>query len=522
MSTGHRKPNGSEQEIRAGKVSVRRRTATNVAWNYLGHACDLVIAFLLVGYVVRHVAMAEYGLFLLAFSVSGFMLLIDLGVPSGLLIGLAGVRAKGKRDLSAMLSTAFYFSFALGGLALLACLALASWMPGPFNIPSKLLPLGRALFVWAGVLALLALPTRILEIAHQSVHRFDLLTRNQLWLSCLRALATIGALAMGHGVLALMVIQVGIAGLRLVAIWGSLRLAEPEVRLSVRQWNWALFQPVWRTSRWAALDNFSRQLGIGNDSLVLGIFGSMPVMAVYGVGSKLPSQLPALMDRGVIATGPLFCEYGQLDDRAPLRDTYRAVTGIGLLLALPAAMVLFALAGTIIRLWVGPGYAGAAAVMRWLLVAVPALAIVRPAEEVLYATGGVRSSARITMVEAIANISLSLALVFRYGAAGVAAASAITHVAVTLFWYVPTACRAVGMSGWRLFADVTRAFALPLASAIAVLGLLFFVPESMTITRLAVGALSLAAYGATWLASRKTPGSTLQSTGNLLADALWK
>ena len=56
--------------------------AQNIVWNYVGVIFDGAVGIALVAYVVRHVGIADYGLFLLANSASGFLMLLDLGLAS--------------------------------------------------------------------------------------------------------------------------------------------------------------------------------------------------------------------------------------------------------------------------------------------------------------------------------------------------------------------------------------------------------------------------------------------------------
>jgi peptidoglycan biosynthesis protein MviN/MurJ (putative lipid II flippase) len=83
--------------------------------------------------------------------------------------------------------------------------------------------------------------------------------------------------------------------------------------------------------------------------------------------------------------------------------------------------------------------------MQWLLLAALSLAMEYSSDLLLYARGEVKTAARIATFESVANVLVSLALVFRYGAVGLAAGTAITHMLINAFWYTPAACRAAGV-----------------------------------------------------------------------------
>jgi O-antigen/teichoic acid export membrane protein len=102
--------------------------------------------------------------------------------------------------------------------------------------------------------------------------------------------------------------------------------------------------------------------------------------------------------------------------------------------------------------------------MRWLLVAGTAFALHAAAHAVLYAKSRVDVIAKITIVEGIANVVLSLALGYRYGAPGPAFATALTVSVATVAAFIPWACRTVDLPLATLVRDIASHATIPLVA----------------------------------------------------------
>jgi peptidoglycan biosynthesis protein MviN/MurJ (putative lipid II flippase) len=137
--------------------------------------------------------------------------------------------------------------------------------------------------------------------------------------------------------------------------------------------------------------------------------------------------------------------------------------------------------------------------MQWLLLAALSLAIECPSYLLLYSRGEVKTAARIATFESIANVLVSLALVFRYGAVGLAAGTAITHILINTFWYTPAACRVAGIQTSVLVRAVMRGHAWVLALLIGEVVIIRLIWSALPpLGVLMVGVVGGIAYMAVW------------------------
>lgn len=436
-------------EHSGAKVEHRASMLRSVAWNYAGYACDLVSGILLLAYVVRRVSPTEYGLLLLAGSLSTLLYLMDLGLFNILVQAyVEAAETHNKQKLEALLSTTFIVLAGLGTIGLGIFLVTTSLLPGPFKIPPQYLGETKTVFCLMGLLVQIGLPTTALDQIYQAFHRFDRTNQIQFLGTVIRVLLTVLALAAGYGIVALAAIQVVLAAVRIGMLWLFLPSIGPGIRLKFGGFDWNLLRPLLRPGVWAWAENISRQLAVVSDSLILGMFGSMDAVALFGMGGKLPAHVSTVVSRGAIVVLPAFSRHGSgtSESRRIYINTLAVVFGG----ALPVVVLGCMCARPLMQIWAGDRYVGAAPIMQWLLLAAFSMAIEHPSDLLLYGTGHVKTAARIAIFESVANIIVSLLLVSRYGAVGLAAGTALTHSAINAFWYTPAACSVAKISPWKL------------------------------------------------------------------------
>jgi O-antigen/teichoic acid export membrane protein len=287
------------------------------------------------------------------------------------------------------------------------------------------------------------MPTIALDFAHQAHQRFDRLNQVQIAAVTVRVVLTATLLAMGKGVVALAAVQVVVAAVKLVLLLGGLRTYVPGARLDLRRFDWGVLKPLLKPGGWAVLDNSMRQMASSSDSFILGMFGSVSGVALFGVGSKLPTQVWSMVSRGAIVMLPSLAKHHADQDVAQLRKLYLNAQRLIFTGVLPVVALGCVCARPLMEVWAGERYRGAAVIMQWLLFAALSLSMEYSSDLLLYARGEVKTAARISTAESVANVALSLVLVFRYGAVGLAVGTTLTHILINALWYTPSACRSV-------------------------------------------------------------------------------
>jgi O-antigen/teichoic acid export membrane protein len=421
---------------------MRRNTARNVVWNYAGYIYQTGINLALTSYIVRHLAVAEYGLFLFVVSLSATLYLLDMGISYLLVQAYVAAVEKAETDrLNDLLSTAFVALTAFGSVGVVSFAVLAALLPGPFNIPHEYLSEASFIFVIAALVMQVSLPSIALEQIYQASHRFDRINQIQLVTSTVSMILSIAVIGAGFHVAALALVQLMAALLQLLLFVIALPASVPQVRLSLMRFKWNLLKPLIRLSRWALVHNLSMYALDFLTWTILGSLGSMKEAAMFGLASKLPRQLWNMVDKGANVLLPLLSKFSAEADHINLQKTYLKAQKLILGAIIPFVVLGCLFARPLLQVWAGTEYRSATVVMQWLLLSAFAHAAGYSSDELLYACGQAKKSALISLSGGIAIVASALFLIPRFGAAGLAAGMALTQLLTNCGWFTSESCK---------------------------------------------------------------------------------
>jgi len=445
-----------------GSGMARKSAVQSVAWNYAGYIYQIAINFGLTAYVVRYVAVAEYGLLLFVMSLANTLYLLDMGISSVLVQAyVAAADSKIPNRLNDLISTTFIALAALGAVGVAIFAGIAVSLPGPFKISPAYLHEASLIFLIAALVIQIGLPCIALEQVFQAGERFDRINQIQLLTSTVQIALSVVVLMLGYRIVALALVQLISGLIRLFLFIAFLPVSVPDARLYLIRFKWNELKPLISLSKWAFLNNLSTSLFDLLTWTILGSLGSMSEAAMFGLANKAPKQLWNLVDRGVNVTLPSLSRAYVENDTDSLRNTYLRSQKLVFGAILPFIVLGIYFARPIIQIWAGSQYAQAAAVLRWLLLAALSHALAYSSDLLLYACGQVKKAAWISGCAGVASVVAALLLVSRYGAVGLAAGMAITQLGVNCAWFTLAACKLSKTSPWTLLKTVLEGLFWP-------------------------------------------------------------
>jgi O-antigen/teichoic acid export membrane protein len=452
-----------------GGVSLFR----SVSWNYLGYFCELIAGVLLLAYVVRRVPVEDYGLFLLAQSVAGFLYILDFGLSNVLVQLYVGtLTSKGVAEVGRLASTLFWALMGTGAVGAMVLSLLALLVPQWMKLPAQRSHTVLALVVLASATVALALPAMAPEDLCRAFHRFDRINQLQAAMVVFRVVLTVAVLSAGKGIVGLAIVQALLSLVRLILLWTVAQSSIGGLSLRLFRFDAFRLRPAMRMSGWAFGDDLSRRIAMNADTMIVAGLGGFRQVAMLGMGAKLPAHLYQFALRGLSVLMPSLSRHYSEGDTAQLRNAYGKAFRVCLTGVLPLVLFAAICSRQLMEVWAGPPYRGAAPVLVWLLVFALSQVLEIPSDLVLYSHGRIRQAARFSIIESAAKIATVLALVVPFGAAGAAAGVALTHWSVNLFGYLPEACRVARLRRselWREALAGNRGLAAVCAAGAAIL-----------------------------------------------------
>lgn len=475
-------------------------TAHSVIWNYSGHACQMLVNLGVMAYIAHSLAVQEYGVFLFVLSLATNLNLLDMGIGNVLILSFVPALAESDSErLNDLLAAAFVALSVLGLVGTLILVLFSFFLPGPFTIPSSLVHDASILFRIVAFTIPFSMSGMALEQLYQGAQRFDRANQVQFLTSALQLFLSIAVLRAGFGIVGLAAIQLAIALLRLILLVTALSANVPGAHLQLVRFRVATIKPLLQMSKWAFLNNLGVYLSDLMIWSVLGAFGSMNEVAMFGVAMKMPRQLWNLIYRGVDAVTPEFLRFAAQSDNEALRRIFLRTHQVLVGSMLPFIVMGIVLALPLMRVWVGEKYAAAGMVMRWLLLATFSQVFGYAADVLLYSRAKIRLVAWVALCGGASSLICALILVPRYGAAGLAAGVAVSQMFVTCIGLVYFGCKVGGVAAFTLLKTSLDGLFWPLLILVADCALIWCAaPHVSSVWLVVAGVAGGCAYLSIW------------------------
>ncbi|MCK4856441.1 MAG: polysaccharide biosynthesis protein [candidate division Zixibacteria bacterium] len=441
-------------------MAKARIIARNLVANWVGHGANLVVMFFLSPFILHTLGMTQYGIWQILTVLTGYMGILDLGVRAS--TGRYIVLYLGKEEYDKVdetIRTGLGMYSAVGGLIFVAGCILGAVFPWVFpSVPQEyhmtvavLLPV-LAVNIW--ISAFRTVLSSVLA-AHE---RFDLARGSDLVMLAVRTVGTVVALKLGFHLIGL---TAAIVGCNVVGLLVNLYMAR-RVHQGLRLWPLML-----KRERIGELYNY----GIGafaiavsfkiigqTDLVIVGNLINIDAVAVYSVGAMLLYYSDTFLGQIITTFFPSLQRAVARDEMGSARWMVFRQVRLAMILGLLMYIGYLTFGESFIRLWMfhpekfpQESVTHAAQVMAILAGSKLLTLFGFGSRSLLAATGHIGFAAKMTVVEALTNLALSVAFVvlFGWGLAGVAAGTLVARFLTQTFVVPQYACRKAGINWWR-------------------------------------------------------------------------
>jgi O-antigen/teichoic acid export membrane protein len=403
---------------------------------------------LLTPFVVAKLGKNGYGIWVLVQSFSGFYGLINVGVVAATTRYIAAYASKGEYDslnkvaatsLAMFSATAFIvatIAFLLGG-------PLSSFFRGvdPENLTAF------RYVVWiigtsVGITFISGVFGGILA-AHE---RYVVANSINLAINVTRALLTVLLLLMGHGLIGVAMASVISSTMGLLAFYGVHKKVTPHVTVRIRNAEWK----VWRTLIVYGGGSFlivvADLLKVSLGSAIIGRCIDIDSVAIYGIAAIIVRRVLTVIGSGLGVLTPRFASLEATGHHDEIRVLFLKSQTLSTVISFGVCTLLFIFGERFIVLWVGEEFRTAGGVLMILLVSYAISLSQNPSVRLMYATNKHYYYALATIIEAVLNVSISIALVTRYGIFGVAWGTTIATLIIKVLFQPVYVSRLMGIS----------------------------------------------------------------------------
>jgi O-antigen/teichoic acid export membrane protein len=473
----------------------------NIGSNWLLLIISILSAYLLLPFNLHALGAEQYGVWLVITSLTGYLTLLQLGVPMASVRFLTQAIERGdNHQTNVVVASCAGLYFFLGAVCVALGVGLLLFFEAVYATPVGFRWDARYAFVivllniGAGFVS--QVPAAILTahrefIKKNSILMFSVILRTALNIVLIRERPTIIVLA---------VVLISSTLFELIVSSWICQVSYKQIALKLDMFDKRTVKSIFGFSVFVLLLNLGTQLSFQTDALVIGKFMSTEKVPIFAVASMLLVYLMQFIIGIAAVVMPTATALQAKNDQEQLKMLFLKWSKVSVAITCCAASFLFVFGPAVIGIWVGKGFeAEAGGILRILLLSyvlfLPTRGVALP---LLTGLGKAKQPTIAFAVAGVANLVLSIALVQRFGLNGVAWGTTIPNILLAL-WLLKLVCKELQVGFMRTAGDL---FLRPVAGLTALVVTLEYLslthPPETLLSMLIFGVLSVLMFGAVW------------------------
>ena len=434
-------------------MSLRTRALINVASSWGGLGMNIAVGFFLYPFILHHLGDEASGLWTLIYSFTGYYGIFDFGIRSSLIRYVSKFRATGDKDELTRLINTSLFTYTCVGLFLLIPTTLGVfYVDRIFQIPPNFSYDARILFLMVGYATALGFPLGISGGILEGLQRFDLINWTNIITMLVRATLIIYVLQHGLGLLSVALITVSLPLISSAVLSGfAHRLLA--ISYGWKHVGWGTLQQVASYSSVTFMIIVAARLRFKTDAIIIGTFLSAAAITHFTIGARLVDYAAEVVSSMAQIFTPMSSHYHATGNYDQLRKIFVAGNRACALIMFPMTVAFVVMGKSVIEAWVGPRYLSSYVILLIVLIPSTFYEAQSTSNRILFGMSLHRSLAYVVLMEGIANVILSVALVRSLGIVGDALGTAIPLLCTSLFFLPRHMCRQLNIPIRKFLVD---------------------------------------------------------------------
>ena len=423
---------------------------------------DPVCAFVALPVTLHALGPADFGLFAVATAIAAWGALLDIGIANATVRFVAAHAGRDDR-LAARFASAAAFVYVsigaavLGGCAILAGLGVAGSL---INRAGATEDPGRVVLAIGAVMAATLL-LFMSQALFRGLQRFVTASTTEIVAAILQLIGVLVVAGVGGGVSAFLFVQAGIIASLAVANWWRLRFGAASLHISVRNVGRREVAELFAHGRTSLAIQGSAVAKMRSDPITISLVLSAASVTPYAVAARFADMPLRLSTRFLTMLIPVTASARASMDSPRVVQSFLIASRVCVLLYTLSGACAVILAPDFLTVWVGPEFASYADIVGLLVLASLFDLAIWPLGLVLQSDGSHGPLARIAMAGAVANVALSILLLYLIGLRGAALGSAVAWFFESIFAFRAGLPR-VGVTARRYFRECVRPGLIPL------------------------------------------------------------
>jgi O-antigen/teichoic acid export membrane protein len=404
----------------------KKQILKNVGSSWSALAVNVMVGIFLSPFILHRLGDAAFGIWVLIFSVTGYYGLFDLGIRSSIIRYVSKYAATNDQEsLTRFVNTALFSYTCIGVVSMVLTALLSSSVERLFRIPPEMRPEARLLLFIVGGSVSISFPLGVFGGMLEGLQSFYILNWTSIGVTLARAALIVYFLNRGYGLLTVALITVLLPLLSSI-LRGLIVFRLCPLQLGYKYVDRASFRAMANYGGTTFVVMVAAHLRFRTDELVLGTMMSAVAVTYFNIGARIVDYAQEFVSSLAQVFVPMSSQSEATGNLDRVRKIYIAGNRVCAFLILPITAILIMLGKHIIRIWVGARYVPQSYPVLVVMIIPFALMLSQAASgRILFGLGKHQTWAAITVIEGIANVVLSVALVPRMGIVGDALGTAI-------------------------------------------------------------------------------------------------
>lgn len=422
-------------------MSLLKRSLKNVTSSWAGLALNIAVGFFLSPFILHHLGDEAFGLWILIFSLTGYYGIFDFGIRSSLIRYVSKFQATGdKEQLAQVINTSLFTYSCLGAILMVPSVLGSFFVEHLFHIPPSFVRDARILFFMVGASLALGFPLGVSGGILEGLQRFYLLNWTNMVSLVVRATLIVLALRHGFGLLTVAFITVSLP-LLTAAVRGVIAQQILAIPYGWKYVDRHSFRQVANYGSVTFLIIIASRLRFKTDAVIIGTFLSAAAITHFSIGARLVDYATEVVNSLAQIFTPMSSQFHATGDFDRLRKIFIAGNRACAFIMFPLCVSLIVMGKSVIEVWMGPRYVSSYIILLILIIPSTLYYSQTGSNRILFGMSQHKALAHIALIEGVANVILSIALIHPLGIVGDAIGTAIPLLCTALVFLPRHMCK---------------------------------------------------------------------------------
>lgn len=427
-----------------------KKLVLNIFSNWTFFALSIGASFLVSPILVHRLGNEQYGIWVLVNSIVGYFTVMDFGVNTAVVRFISKYDAENKKKYSRdVYSNACIIFVSVSVLIALICLILGLFFPRFFHAEGLSDGYIYVVFILAGFELATLMGTGMYTGVMHAKHEFVWLNIINIIVLAVKNIVLVILLISGFSLMGVAIIHLSATILRSSLRYIYIKKKHKHLTFKAGAFDVGIMKMIFGYSVYSFFICIALKVLFFTDSIVIGTFLTVSAVTFYAIPMTLMTYLEQIVHVGVTVLTPIISTNDAVGDHSQNKNIYIWVSRYALVLSLPVIFVLFTNGDSFISLWMGRAYGEkSTTILQILCIGYIAYLSQLIATELLMGISRHRFVAFVYIIEAVANLGISIILIkfYGYGLEGAAYGTTIPLVVVNLLVVPLYTCRVIGLN----------------------------------------------------------------------------